>query len=217
MVVIVTVYMLFVTSQCDVTFTFANRRFGEVCWHNIHIIPHAFSLLVAVQCCQCNELLSALQVRRLEQNTALIAKTEQFITAKISCKALKQGFRTQSMLRQRSSQLQNKDARCKSEVKHSTLRQGSSQLQKHQAARISRRIAVEQRRYAAGMADSQNLQQGSQTQITPRAKWWLVKQPEGRIMTLTQQWRYLNLFTYQLQLFHIIFCERYHGLQANNF
>jgi len=31
MVVIVTVYMLFVTSQCDVTFTFANRRFGEVC------------------------------------------------------------------------------------------------------------------------------------------------------------------------------------------
>jgi len=37
----------------------------------------------------------------------------------------------------------------------STLRQGSSQLQKHQAARMSRRTAVEQRKYAAGMADTQ--------------------------------------------------------------
>jgi len=35
--------------------------------------------------------------------------------------------------------------------------------------------------------------QGSQTQIAPRAKWGLMKWPEGRIMTLTQQWRYLNL------------------------
>jgi len=35
------------------------------------------------------------------------------------------------------------------------LWQGNSQLQKHQAARVSRRIAVEQRRYATGMADTQ--------------------------------------------------------------
>jgi len=28
---------LFVTSQCDVIFTFANQRFGEVCWHDMHI------------------------------------------------------------------------------------------------------------------------------------------------------------------------------------
>ena len=28
---------LFVTSQHDVIFTFANQRFGEVCWHNMHI------------------------------------------------------------------------------------------------------------------------------------------------------------------------------------
>jgi len=35
-----------------------------------------------------------LQVRRLEQNTALNAKTEQFITAKICGNALKQGSRT---------------------------------------------------------------------------------------------------------------------------
>jgi len=33
----------------------------------------------------------------------------------------------------------------------------------------------------------------SQTQIAPRAKLGPIKQPEDRIMTLTQQWRYLNL------------------------
>jgi len=37
----------------------------------------------------------------------------------------------------------------------------------------------------------QSLQQGSQT--APRAKWGLKTQPEGRIMTLMQQWRYLNI------------------------
>jgi len=49
-------------------------------------------------------------------------KTEQFITAKISGNALKQGSRTQSVLRQRRSQ-----------------------LQKYKAARMSRRIAVDQK------------------------------------------------------------------------
>jgi len=47
-------------------------------------------------------------------------KTEQFTTTKISSNALKQGSRTHSMLRQRSSQ-----------------------LQKYEAARMSRRIAVD--------------------------------------------------------------------------
>jgi len=42
-----------------------------------------------------------------EQNTALKAKTKQFITAKTSGKALKPGSRTHSVLRQRSSQQQN--------------------------------------------------------------------------------------------------------------
>jgi len=70
-----------------------------------------------------NVNLSALQVRRAEQNTALNAKTMQFITAKISGNALKQGSRT-----------------------HSVLRWGNSQLQKHQAAQMPRRVAVEQRR-----------------------------------------------------------------------
>jgi len=34
---------------CNVIFTFANQRFGKVCWHNMHIILHALSLLF-VQC-----------------------------------------------------------------------------------------------------------------------------------------------------------------------
>ena len=50
------------------------------------------------------------------------SKTEQFITAKISDNALKQGSRTDSMLRQRTSQ-----------------------VQKYKAARISRGIAVDQK------------------------------------------------------------------------
>ena len=37
MVGIVTGYTMFVTSQYDVIFTFPNQRFGEVCWHNMHI------------------------------------------------------------------------------------------------------------------------------------------------------------------------------------
>jgi len=61
--------------------------------------------------CHCNK-------RKLYQRSP---ETEQFITAKISGKALKQESRT-----------------------HSVLRQRSSQLQKHEAARMSRRIAVDQ-------------------------------------------------------------------------
>jgi len=57
--------------------------------------------------CHGNEhKLSALQVRRPEQNTAFNAKTERFMTAKISGNALKPGSRTHSVSRQRSSQLQ---------------------------------------------------------------------------------------------------------------
>jgi len=64
-------------------------------------------------------VLSALQVRRPEQNTALSAKPEQFITAKISGNALKQGSTARLKLRQRSSQLQKyMAAHWKSGVEH---------------------------------------------------------------------------------------------------
>ena len=35
---------LFVTSQFDVIFMFPNQRFGEVCWHKVHIFLHPLSL-----------------------------------------------------------------------------------------------------------------------------------------------------------------------------
>ena len=61
------------------------------------------------------------------------------------------------MLRQRSSQVQKcKAAHENSGVKH-TQRYDRT-LQKHHAARMSRRIAVEQRRYVLGMADTEGLQ-----------------------------------------------------------
>jgi len=31
---------------CDVIFMFLNQRFGEVCWHNMHILPHALLFYV---------------------------------------------------------------------------------------------------------------------------------------------------------------------------
>jgi len=65
------------------------------------------TLLTRCTMCYCAEHnLTALQVMRPEQNTALNAKIEKFITAKISRNSLKQGSRTHSVFRQRSSQLQ---------------------------------------------------------------------------------------------------------------
>jgi len=58
-------------------------------------------------------------------------KTEQFMTAKISGNALKQGSRT-----------------------HLALRQRSSQLQKYKAARISRHVAIDQKVCAVAYAEN---------------------------------------------------------------
>jgi len=89
MVVISIWCALFVTSQCDVIVLFPNQRFGEVCWHNMHIFLHPLPLLKAM--CHCTEYkLSALQVRLSEENICN-ATTQQFITAKISDCAFKQG------------------------------------------------------------------------------------------------------------------------------
>jgi len=78
--------------------------------------------------CTEYKLLSALEVRLSEENI-LNATTQQFITAKISGCALKQGRKTHSSLRQSNLQLQN------------------------EAALMSCRIrAVEHRKCAAGVA-----------------------------------------------------------------
>jgi len=37
---------LFVTSQFGVIFMFSNQCFGEVCWHNMHILLHALLFYV---------------------------------------------------------------------------------------------------------------------------------------------------------------------------
>jgi len=70
--------------------------------------------------CRCTEYkLSALQVRLSEKNK-LNATTQQFITAKITGCALKQGNET-----------------------HSSLRQSNLQLQKHAALRSRQILVVE--------------------------------------------------------------------------
>jgi len=100
MVVIVAVYTLFVTSKYDVIFTFANQCFGEVVLSQYAY--YSTRTLVVAQCVTVMNINSALEVRRLEQNIALSAKTEHFLTAKISGNALKHGHATHSVLRQRS-------------------------------------------------------------------------------------------------------------------
>jgi len=62
MVLIFTGYTLFVMFQYDVTFTFPNQRFGEVCCGHMHIILHPLSLLVVLQCVPVMNI-SALHVR----------------------------------------------------------------------------------------------------------------------------------------------------------
>jgi len=44
MVVICIWCALFVTPHFDVIFMLPNQRFGEVCWHIMHILLHALSL-----------------------------------------------------------------------------------------------------------------------------------------------------------------------------
>ena len=89
MVIICVWYGLFVTSQFDVILMFPNQRFGEVFWHNIHILPHAFSLCVV-----------ALSIVRISVENTLNATTQQFKIAKISGLALKHGSKTHSSLGQ---------------------------------------------------------------------------------------------------------------------
>ena len=94
---------VFVTSQFDVIVLFQNQRFGEVCWHNMHVFLYIHSPHFM---CHCTEYkLLVLQVRLSEENTPN-ATIQQFVTAKISGGALKQGSTTHSI---RQSNLQRKN------------------------------------------------------------------------------------------------------------
>jgi len=85
---------------------FPNQRFGEVCWHNVHIFLHP---LIYFMCHWIYYKLSALQAR-LSQENKLNATTQQLITAKIKDCALKQGSKTHSSMLQSNLQLQNEVA-----------------------------------------------------------------------------------------------------------
>jgi len=83
--------MQFVTSQYEVIFQFANQRLAEVCWHNMHIILHALSLLVVVQfitVMNINYQLSKLgDWRNIEHSTLKQSNCN-------NCKNLRQRFKT---------------------------------------------------------------------------------------------------------------------------
>ena len=108
MVVMVTRYTLFATSWYDVIFAFVYQRFGEVCWRNLHIILHALSLVVVVQCVtgiNINYISASSSETGEKHSNQRYNAAIYTVTAKISGNALKDGSRT--MLSQRSSKLQS--------------------------------------------------------------------------------------------------------------
>jgi len=106
MVVICIWGALFVTSQFHVIFMFPNQRLAKF----VDIVGIFFYMHSPYFMCHCTEYkLSALQFR-ISQENKLNAKTEQFITAKLSGWVLKQGSKTHSALRQSNLQLQKEAA-----------------------------------------------------------------------------------------------------------
>ena len=98
--------LLFVTSQFDVIFMFANNvlaKFVDI----IFIFHKTHSLYFMHHCTEYK--LSALQ-SRISEETTINAMTQQFITAKVSGCTLKKGSKIHSALRQRNIQLQNQAA-----------------------------------------------------------------------------------------------------------
>jgi len=87
--VIVTGYTLFVTSQYDDIFAFSKPAFGEVCWYNMHIMLHALSLLVVIQCVTVMTIIISAQSWSPERNRPLNATTEQNRRQKINKGALR--------------------------------------------------------------------------------------------------------------------------------
>jgi len=102
-------YFYLICAVCDVTtwrhIHVPNQRFGEVCWHNMHICLHAPPLFM----CHWTEYkLSVLQVR--SEENAHNPMTQHFITAKISGCALKQRSITHTSMHQSNLYLQNEAA-----------------------------------------------------------------------------------------------------------
>ena len=78
---------LFVTSQYDVILTSFNKQFGEVRWHNMHIILHALSLLVVKQCVttlHINYQRSKLDDRSKTQHSTLRQSSAQLLKYQVA-------------------------------------------------------------------------------------------------------------------------------------
>jgi len=118
----------------------------------------------------CNEHISAVQVRRREQDTPLNAQTNVPKRQKYPATRYNRGVEHNQGYVNAVHNCENITLRIKTVEKNTLITTtSSSQLQKHQASRMFRRIAGEERKYRARMADIQGLQQGPQTQIAPRA------------------------------------------------
>jgi len=76
---------LFVTSQFDVISMFPNQRFGEVCWHNMHIFLHPLPLFCVV----------ALNINYQHSKLAIAEKqTQRYDTAVHNCKNIRLCIKT---------------------------------------------------------------------------------------------------------------------------
>ena len=106
MVVICVWCELFVMSQFDVIFMFQTNLLAT--FVDMYIFLHPLPLFY-VSLHWISTTVLAFKVRISKVN-ALNATTQQFITAKISGCALKQGSKTYSPMRQRNLQLQNETA-----------------------------------------------------------------------------------------------------------
>jgi len=84
MVVICIWCALIVTSQFDVIVLFPIQRFGEVCWHNMHIFLYIHSPYFMCHC--TGYKLLALQVRISEENTP---NAQRYDTAVGNCKNIR--------------------------------------------------------------------------------------------------------------------------------
>ena len=113
MVVIVTVCALFVTSHCDVKFTFQIQRFGEGFWHN----AYHYTRTLLIHCCVTYYvIILTLNYQHSNLNCRCkILCTQRYdqaiITAKISDCTLKPSSKTRSAVQQRCLELQKQSAR----------------------------------------------------------------------------------------------------------
>jgi len=101
-------HLYLVCAVCDVTIRRHIQVSKPTFWRSLLTQYACSSTRTSLILCAKYKL-SALQVRISEEN-ALNATTQQFITAKISGCALKQGSKTRSSLRQSNLQLQNEAA-----------------------------------------------------------------------------------------------------------